>query len=155
MAQTVDRSAWEGLYRQEFPTLYRALAAALLDADSARDALQDAFLEGLRRPPRDENVRGWLYRVALRKAHRGRRREKSLGEIAEVRDELDAALDRIEVGSLLRYLTERQRAVVIARFYLGLRHEEIAAALGVRTGTVSATLSQALAKMRLEGGHAD
>lgn len=155
MAQTVDRSAWEDLYRKEFPTLYRALAAALLDGEGARDALQDAFLEGLRRPPHDGNVRGWLYRVALRKARRSRHDDRSLGDTAQANDELDAALDRIEIGSLLRYLTERQRAVVIARFYLGLRHDEIAAALGVRTGTVSATLSQALAKMRVEGGHAD
>jgi RNA polymerase sigma factor (sigma-70 family) len=150
----VDRARWEQVYRAEFPTLYRALAAALLDGDAACDALQEAFLEGLRRPPRDENLRGWLYRVALRKSER-RPRERGVGENLHARDELAHALDRIEVGNLLRYLTERQRAVVIARFYLGLQHGEIAAALGIRVGTVSATLSQALSKMRWEAGHGE
>ncbi len=154
MDDRVDRAAWETVYRSEFPTLFRALCAALLDGEAAHDALQEAFLEGLRRPPRDENVRGWLYRVALRKARRGR----PFGVVRDAavsQDELDAVLDRIEVGALLRYLTERQRAVVIARFYLGLGHDEIAHALGVREGTVSATLHQALSKMRVEAGHAD
>jgi RNA polymerase sigma factor (sigma-70 family) len=62
-----------------------------------------------------------------------------------------AVLQRLEVGRLLVLLTERQRAIVVAHYYLGLSQEEIAEALGVRRGTVSATVSQSLARMR-EGG---
>lgn len=45
-------------------------------------------------------------------------------------------------------LTERQRAIFVAHYYLGLSQEEIAQALGIRRGTVSATVSQSLARMR-------
>jgi len=65
-------------------------------------------------------------------------------------DEIEALLDRMEVGRLLAGLTERQRAMVVAQFYLGLDHREIARQFGVKTGTVSATLAQAKARMRAE-----
>jgi RNA polymerase sigma factor (sigma-70 family) len=67
-------------------------------------------------------------------------------------DQTASALERLEVGRLLTLLTERQRAIVVARYYLGLSQDEIAEALGVRRGTVSATVSQSLARMRGEGG---
>ncbi len=66
-------------------------------------------------------------------------------------DDAVAIQDRLEVGRLMGLLTERQRTIVVAHYYLGLTHEEIAGALGVRRGTVSATVSQSLARMR-EGG---
>jgi RNA polymerase sigma factor (sigma-70 family) len=56
--------------------------------------------------------------------------------------------DRLEAGRLLALLTERQRAVVVAHYYLGLTQAETADLFGVRPGTVSATIAQALTKMR-------
>ena len=147
------RQQWEALYRAAFPPLYRAVSAVLLDSDRALDALHDAFLEGLAHPPpHDGNLQGWLYRVALRKAQR-RLPFGSLAKRETANTELSQVLDRIEVGSLLRLLTERQRRVVVARYYLELRHQEIAELLHMRTGTVSATLNQAIAKMRKEARH--
>ena len=145
---------WGDLYDQAFPQVYRALVAATFDRERALDGLHDAFEEGLRHPPADDrNLEGWLFRVALRKTRRGlfaARRETRIGERASG-DDIAAILDRLEVGRLLSLLTERQRAIVVAHYYLGLTQEEIAAGLGVRRGTVSATVSQSLARMR-EGG---
>jgi RNA polymerase sigma factor (sigma-70 family) len=67
---------------------------------------------------------------------------------------LSETLDRLEAGRLLALLTERQRAIVIAQYYLGLEQAEIARAFNVRRGTVSATLAQALRRMRQGGQHA-
>lgn len=152
----MDSEQWGDLYERAFPAVYRAIVAATGDPDRALDGLHDAFEEGLRRPPaRDENLRGWLYRVALRKTRRGlfgSRRSSGRIPATASRDDTARALDRLEVGRLLAMLTERQRAIVVAHYYLGLTHEEIAGALGVRRGTVSATVSQSLARMRLGGG---
>lgn len=146
---------WEELYRRRFPQVYRALVATLRDGEAAKDALHDAFVEGLRRPPsHDENLTGWLFRVALRRARRGPFRAPwaRLADIAFTpatnTDEIARALDRIEVSQLLRQLTPRQRAMVVAQYYLGLDAGEIAIAFGVRPGTVRATVSQALARLR-------
>jgi RNA polymerase sigma factor (sigma-70 family) len=153
------RERWERLYREEFPHVYRALVVVLRDRELALDALQDAFMEGLRRPPHDdENLPGWLFRVALRRARRGLRRmaANALGSVfkSSERDELAAALDRAEVGRLLRMLSARQRAMVIAEYYLDLDQEDIARIFGVQRGTVAATLAQARARMRRGGNDA-
>jgi RNA polymerase sigma-70 factor (ECF subfamily) len=153
-------SVWETTFRNAYPTVYRALVAVLLDAEVAQDALQEAFEQGLRKPPPNADaLPGWLFRVALRRASRGRRiqlpfrLDELIGSTREpsVISETDSLLDRLVLGDLLRLLTERQRAVVVAHYYLGLTQEEIAAALGIRRGTVGATLSQALQRMRKGG----
>jgi RNA polymerase sigma-70 factor (ECF subfamily) len=146
---------WGELYDRAFPTVYRALVAATGDGDRALDGLHDAFEEGMRHPPaHDDNLAGWLYRVALRKTRRGifraRRMSTPLPGMAS-EDDTGRLLDRLEVGRLLAILTERQRAIVVAHYYLGLTHEEIAQALGIRRGTVSATVSQSLGRMRVGG----
>ena len=142
---------WAELYDRAFPQVYRALVAATLDSERALDGLHDAFEEGLRHPPADEgNLEGWLYRVALRKTRRSLLRVFREGPMTEIssEDPTAAVLQRVEVGRLLVLLTERQRSIVVAHYYLGLTQEEIAEALGVRRGTVSATVSQSLARMR-------
>ncbi|MEA2661353.1 MAG: polymerase sigma-70 factor, subfamily [Chloroflexota bacterium] len=147
----ITAERWGELYDRAFPQVYRALVAATFDRERALDGLHDAFEEGLRHaPPDDRNLEGWLYRVALRKTRRGlfrARREVRMGERSTT-DEVAAVIQRLEVGRLLALLTERQRAIVVAHYYLGLTQNEIADTLGVRRGTVSATVSQSLAHMR-------
>ena len=151
---TISPERWEQLYRAEFARVYHALLAVLRDPDRALDALHDAFVTGLRKPPaEDDDLAGWLFVVAVRSGRRAFGR--SLLRLDQVRsrvskDEIEASLDRMEVGRLLAGLTERQRAMVVAQFYLGLDHREIARHFGVKTGTVSATLAQAKARMRAE-----
>ncbi len=149
----ISRERWGDLYDRAFPQVYRALVAATFDRDRALDGLHDAFEEGLRHPPADDrNLEGWLYRVALRKTRRGMfraRREERIGE-GSAKDEVAAVIQRLDVGRLLALLTERQRLIVVAHYYLGLTQDEIADSLGVKRGTVSATVSQSLAHMRNE-----
>jgi RNA polymerase sigma-70 factor (ECF subfamily) len=151
---TIAPERWEQLYRQEFARVYRALLAVLRDPDRALDALQDAFVAGLRRPPgEDDDLAGWLFVVAVRSGRRSFRRPLLSLDLARShvsKDEIEASLDRMEVSRLLDGLSERQRAMVVAQFYLGLDHREIARHFGVKTGTVSATLAQAKARMRAE-----
>ena len=142
---------WEDLYRSAFRRVYPALAVTLMDRDAALDALHDAFVEGLRKAPPDRrNVEGWLYVVALRK---GRRRFRlpialPLVDRAKADRRLDEVLLRDEVGQLLARLSQRQRAIVVAHYFLHETQDEIARDLGISRGTVSATISQSLARMR-------
>jgi len=156
VAHSIEPSQWEELYREHFPRLYRGLLVVVRDRDRALDALHDAFLEGLRHPPRHEvNLVGWIYRVAIRRVgHQTRPPLTRLLQQPLADDELEQLLARIEVDGLLKSLSERQRAIVIAQYYLGLEQREIAALFRIRLGTVSATLAKAKAKMRAEAHHA-
>jgi hypothetical protein len=49
--ERVARERWELIYRADAPRVFRAPLATLRDRDAARDALHEAFLEGLERPP--------------------------------------------------------------------------------------------------------
>ena len=153
----MQRDEWEALYRNAVPRVYRGLLATLRDPALAEDALHEAFIEGLRNPPaRNENLPGWLFRVGLRKARRQRWPFSSLSgrDRRAAADEIAGMLERLEAGRLLALLTERQRALVVAHYYLGLTYAETATLFGVRPGTVSATVAQALARMRKGASHA-
>jgi len=157
--EVLTAEAWGRLYDDVFPTVYQALVAVLLDRDAARDAIHDAFVEGLRRPPQDTtNLAGWIYRVALRKARRVSVRNArgfSLRVLPAASDgEIDRTLDQLTIGRLLLMLSQRQREIVVAHYFLGLTQREIAQQLGIQRGTVGATIAQALARMRVGGSHA-
>lgn len=145
------------LYEREYPRLLRALTAMGGDGDAAEDAAQEAFvrayqhgLDRIERPP------AWLLVVGSRELFRHRlriRRERDRWKaVAEAGGTLsapfDAAADRADLLAALRELPERQRAMVVARFYYGLSYGELAGAFGVASGTVGATLHQATAKLR-------
>lgn len=146
--------AWRDLYDREYPRLVRALLAMSGDADAAEDAAQEAFVRAHRTGlARIERPSAWLLAVASRELFGRRRRRRSeearWGEAPALdRAPYDAALDRVDLLAALRQLPERQRAMVVARFYYGLSYEQIAATFGVRSGTVGATLHQALGKLR-------
>lgn len=77
------------------------------------------------------------------------RRENLVAELPDI--PAAAARDRFDNEPLwqaLRALPKRQRAVIVLRYYEGLSEAEIAAALGVSTGTVKSQASKAMASLR-------
>jgi RNA polymerase sigma factor (sigma-70 family) len=148
----VGVAGWEALYEREYPRLLRALTAIAGDGGAAEDAVQEAFVRGYAQGLATlERPGAWLLVVATRVLFRDRRRRVTSVEVETlpaVRDEIDFAIERADLLAALRQLPERQRAVVVARYYYDLSYEEIARAFAIRTGTVGATLSQALAKLR-------
>ncbi|HEY8732020.1 MAG TPA: sigma-70 family RNA polymerase sigma factor [Candidatus Limnocylindria bacterium] len=148
-----DSADWEALYEREYPRLLRALTAIAGDPGVAEDAVQEAFVRGYRQGLASLDRPGaWLLVVATRVLFRDRRRRRSadvaLETIPAARDEIDFAIERVDLLAALRQLPERQRALVVARYYYDLTYEEIAKAFAIRTGTVGATLSQALGGLR-------
>jgi RNA polymerase sigma factor (sigma-70 family) len=148
----VGGAGWEPLYEREYPRLLRALTAIAGDPGAAEDAVQEAFVRGYAQGLATlERPGAWLLVVATRVLFHDRRRRVTSVEVETlpaIRDEIDFAIERADLLAALRQLPERQRAVVVARYYYDLSYEEIATAFAIRTGTVGATLSQALAKLR-------
>jgi RNA polymerase sigma factor (sigma-70 family) len=145
-------AAWEDLYEHEYPRLLRALTAIAGDEGAAEDAVQEAFVRAFKQGLAALDRPGaWLLVVATRVLFRDRRRWPAVVAVETLpmgRDEIDFAIERADLLAALRQLPERQRAVVVARYYYDLSYEEIAKAFAIRSGTVGATLSQALAKLR-------
>ena len=148
----VDVAGWESLYEREYPRLLRALTAIAGDEGAAEDAVQEAFVRGYKQGLATLDRPGaWLLVVASRVLFRDRRwrtGDIAVETIPGDHDQIDFAIERADLLAALRQLPERQRAVVVARFYYDLTYEEIAKAFSIRSGTVGATLSQALGKLR-------
>ncbi|HEV8228526.1 MAG TPA: sigma-70 family RNA polymerase sigma factor [Candidatus Limnocylindria bacterium] len=145
---------WRELYEHEYARLLRALLAIGGDPDAAEDAAQEAFVKAHRQGLASlERPGAWLLVVGTRELLRHRRRrhvehERWLERGSATPSAFDAVADRADLLAALRQLPERQRTVVVARYFYGLSYDEIARHFGIKTGTVGATLHQAIEKLR-------
>ena len=57
-------------------------------------------------------------------------------------------MDRADLLRSLGQLTERQRAVIVARYFYGLSYNEIAEHFDIKSGTVGATLHHGIEQLR-------
>jgi len=147
----VDRHQWETELVACYARVVRALIVLARSREQGEDAFHDALIAALE-PGVIEGIRradAWLFTVGLRSLRKSwwkARLEVPLRTIR--RTAAPPTTERVEVIELLGRLAPRQREIVIARFYLDLSYEQIGAAFGISVGTATATVSQALARLR-------
>jgi RNA polymerase sigma-70 factor (ECF subfamily) len=137
----------EALYRDRLPEFTRAAAAIAGDAESGRDAVQEAFAKALRRRRRfrgDGSLEAWVWRIVVNAARDAARRRSRRAAAAATAVDARAG----ELGLPLELLTDRQREVLFLHYYADLDYATIAHALGISPGTVGATLSAARETLR-------
>lgn len=137
------------------PLLHTAILLAGSRA-GGEDLLQGALERLVHRWKKIEgNPEGYVRTTLYNLAVDGWRREKNwrarLGLIAThdaVPDEATAVDDRDAIIRLLNQLPPRQRTVIVLRYWEDLTEAETAKAMGCRVGTVKATTSRALQRLR-------
>ena len=140
------------LYQRYGPVVYRRCLALLRQREAAQDATQEIFRKLLRHEERlkeQENVLPWIYRVATNHCLNERRNARRRGE-DELPDELpvrdDAPADVVPDRQLAQRVLERfdaeTQAVAVGVFVDGMEQEEVAAALGISSRTVSRKLQR-------------
>ncbi len=142
--------AVEELYRERFGQLVRL--AALLTGSSAvgEEIAQDAFIR-CHRVLGDVDQPAAYLRAAVVNGCRSfhRRRKLALGlwpRTGVLPESVDPELH--ELADVLAVLPERQRTVLVLRYYADLSEVEIADVLGCRPGTVKSLAHRGLARMR-------
>jgi RNA polymerase sigma factor (sigma-70 family) len=150
MEQLMAHSGW----------LRRLAGGLLADPAAADDAVQDALITAMRRPPDTRgSVRGWFGTVLTNRVrsdarHAGRQRAVAaraaqVPEAVPTPEEVVAGLELQRlIASLLLELGEPYRQVVYMRFYDDLDSSAIAARLGISAGTVRWRLKMALGELR-------
>ena len=145
----------EGLYRARFAAFARVARAVTGDDGLAADAVHDAFVQAVRRRRSfrgDGPLEAWLWRMVVNAAKKRVPRYEFLErESAEAQQNGFGDPVRAAVAAL----PERQRLTLFLRYYADLDYEAIAAALGVSSGTVGATLNAARAALRSSLREAD
>jgi len=154
-----DDRAFAAIYEAHRRPMFRLAYGILLDADEARDAVQEAFLRLHRAAPSWEPraaVRTWLHRVVLN--HCLSLRQRLVRMIfapppeRETRDSPETkALAReavVAVERSLETLPMKQRAVVCLHLEEELDPSEIAPLVGMTPNATRVTLHRALTKLR-------
>ena len=140
----------EALYLRDRLRFVRVAARIIGDPHDANDAVQDAFAQAVRarRSFRGSgSLEAWLWRFVVNSAHSSRRRRKDVPAGLDPTDGMAAVAAGYEFRDAARQaiaaLPERQRLVLFLRYYADLDYGTIGDILGLRTGTVSSTLSHA------------
>jgi RNA polymerase sigma-70 factor (sigma-E family) len=137
------------LYREQRPRLVR-LATLLVDrADIAEELVQEAFAATYRDWDRLDNPTAFTRIVVVNRA-RSELRRRQTRRRRPVRAALAGLGEPDHLRDVISRLPERQRTVVVLRFYEDLPLGEIALTMGIRTGTVKSHLHRALAALRKE-----
>jgi RNA polymerase sigma factor (sigma-70 family) len=146
----------EAVYRRRGADFFRFALARTGDPETARDAVQDGFARAIRRRwsfGRRGSLEAWLARCVINAAHDARQRTNTTDahELATYDGSEEAGFtaeaDATIVREAVRELPSRQRDVLFLRYYLGFDYLAIAETLGIRVGTVSATLHAARASL--------
>lgn len=149
---------------EQYPRVEGALVLYTGDRLRAQDLAQETFARVCQHWERVERMAApgpWVHRVAMNLAHSAHRRrgaERRATDRAIARgaglDLLVAEPDVVVAGALrtaLLALPERERAVVVLRFYADLSVEDTASVLGIPSGTVKTTTRRAVAALRESG----
>lgn len=148
---------FDAFFAEAYPSVVRALGFALGDQGAAEDAAQEAFAKAYRRwssVSQAERPAAWVYVVAVRDARRRLSRLERLSRRVAAQpgreDEAgpDVAGDADMVAAVAA-LPPRQRLAVVLRYWADLDEAAMAEAMGCARGTVKATLSAALTKLRV------
>jgi RNA polymerase sigma factor (sigma-70 family) len=136
-------------YRREYAAALR-LAIALVDIRAvAEEVVQESFARVWMKWDALEQPGAYLRACIVNAARKELRRRRLVRSTISPAVAGAAAEDR-ELLASVRRLPSRRRAVVVLRFYEDMTEAQIADTLGIRVGTVKATLHQALAQLRKE-----
>ncbi len=137
--------------------MYRVALSMLRSPHDAQDAVSQATMKAYAslRSLRDwQKVRPWLMRITVNACHTTLRRRKRESLFSEVKATEQTTTEETPLWVYLDMLPENQRVVMMMRYGENMSLEEIAAALRMPKGSVSARLSRArkllLEKLREE-----
>lgn len=144
--------------------LLRTAYLVVWDVAAAEDLVQECLFQVARRWPRVRRMdhpAAYARRVLVNLALRGsKRRSRDRAELDWPVAAIDGAPDRAaeralanvdaaaQLVDVLAGLTERQRAVLVLRYFLDLPETDVAKAIGCSVGTVKSTASRALERIR-------
>jgi RNA polymerase sigma-70 factor (ECF subfamily) len=149
-------AALEAVYRARHADFLRVATAITGNVELGRDAVQDGLARALaarRSFRRSGSLEAWLWKVIVNAARNVRREtrrpEPSNKQVTVCYLHREALVDEAaRVREEVARLPERQRLVLFLRYYADLDYAAIARVLGVRRGTVAATLNHAHTAVR-------
>jgi len=147
------------IYGQHYRSLVRLATLLVHDIATAEEVVQDSFVAlhaGLHRLRDSEKTLSYLRAAVVNKSrsvlrHRvvvDRNAPKPPPDMPSAEHGALTLIERSSVVAALRSLPDRQREVVVLRFYGDLSEAQIAAAMGITRGAVKSHTSRAMSALR-------
>jgi len=147
------------IYGAHYRSLVRLATLLVHDIATAEEVVQDSFVAlhaGLHRLRDSDKTLSYLRAAVVNRSrsvlrHRvvvDRNAPKPAPDMPSAEHGALALIERSSVVAALRSLPERQREVVVLRFYADLSEAQIAAAMGITRGAVKSHTSRAMAALR-------
>lgn len=137
-----------------YPSLFRLAYTYMKNADDAMDVVQESVCKAMARCDAVRNeqaIRSWLCRIVVNTAMdqlRRRKREITLEQMPE--SGYEDTYSNPDLQRLLNGLNDRERTIVVLRFFEDMRLQDIADITGEKLNTVKTTLYRCLKKMRIQ-----
>jgi RNA polymerase sigma-70 factor (sigma-E family) len=160
LAATARDERFDDLFRSEWRRTVATARRIVGPGDEAEELAAEAFTRAydrwssVRRQPAPA---AWVLRVTVNLAlDQARRRRVDLVDEASTTHSTDPAQDRVAerlaLAAALGALSPKQRHAIALRYLAGCQEDEVAAALGVSTGTVKTHLRRGLDHLRRQLG---
>ena len=158
-ALQMDEDTFRVFYTRTAGALWAYLARATGDPSAADDLLQESYYRLLRTTitfESDDHRKNYLFRIATNLIRDRFRRpridnaqiaEHSEGDIPASGDLAEQTQQRSDLARAMAQLNDRERQLVWLAYGQGSTHEEIAAALGLKTGSIKPLLFRARRKL--------
>ena len=153
MRSGVERET-ERVLLENYDKYYRLAYSYMKSEQDALDVVQESAYKAIRdcgQVKEQRYIGTWPYRIVVNTALaalRRRGREVALEEWQE--NSWQPSYAGLELWEILDRLDEKERTVVVLRYFHDLKLEDIAGILGENVNTVKARLYRTLKKMRME-----
>ena len=138
----------EALYRADADRLWRAVYAFAGDAETASDAVAEAYAQLLRRGAAVRDPAAWVWRTAFRIASGALKAGRATRAVPTQRTDASDRYADTDLLEALRRLPEGQRVAVVHFYYADLPISQIAERLGSNGLAVRANLSRGRRRLR-------
>ncbi|MDI3478066.1 MAG: hypothetical protein PWQ59_1591 [Thermoanaerobacterium sp.] len=151
--------SFKDIFEKYYGKIYHQIALIINDEDKAQDIAQEVFIKLIKNPPHnDENIGGWLSKVAINRALNFIRSEKTLKsrklKVSQFNGDFvspeDIAIEKIEVDKVRKVLSkmDRRDMLCLVLKHSGYNYEEISISLGIKKSSVGTTIVRAHKKFK-------
>ena len=157
MSQNKIKQQVEDKILESYESMYRIAFTYVKNADDAMDVVQDSAYKAIKYAAsvkKEQYIETWIYKIVINCAiEKKKKNQKEI--LTDIPEELERPAapeneqDFDTIGAL-DILNEKERAIIILRFFEEKKLEEIARILNINLSTVKSMLYRSLKKLKVE-----
>lgn len=148
----------ERMLLENYPKYYKVAYSYVRNEDDALDIVQESAYKAIRecrKVKEKEYIDTWIYRIVINAALDFLRKEKKQAELADAAGSMEGACYEdgyatIDIMDTLSRLKDKDRTVIVMRYFEGFKLEQIAAATDEELSAVKSRLYRALKRLKIE-----